>query len=441
MVSASGQRSSDKTGKVALVYETWTKLKIGDERRVCRVYFASSGDDQVISIRLNPYWCDKVPILSAAETKVEGSFKGVPKAKYVETMQYAANDAINEGMDSAAYALLPIIMTDPEKNPRTGSMVLNVAAVWETNPRDTAFAQFPQLWKEAFGIVANSKEQIFQTLGINPAMMPQQTAAAGKKMNQAQIAQEQQVDILTTADAVTTLEEEILSPMLQWFVALDHQFRNKEILIRAFGEMGLRASMQKITPIQMDRRYEFRWFGVEAARNAQQMQMQMAGLNVIRNIPPQMYAGYELSLTPVIAQFVENLFGPRLAAEIFQDVRKKMTIDIEVENQMLSEGFDLPVQPMDQDKEHIQAHMKLLQSSGDTTGVIRAHLIRHQQSMQKKMMAQAMQQQAAMMGQQPGQGQQPRAGGRATGPRQQGPAGMIPRDNLQGPGGPRQRVA
>ena len=212
-------------------------------------------------------------------------------------------------------------MTDPEKNPRVGSMVLNVAAIWETNPNDTKFAQFPPLWKDAFAIVQSAKDQIFQTLGVNPAMMPHQVTAPGKKPNQAQIANEQQVDILTTADVVTGVEGEILTPLLQWFVALDHQYRDKMMTIRAFGEMGVEAEMEEIEPIQMDRRFEFRWFGVEAARNAQQMQQQMAGLNVVRNLPPTAYPGYELKLAPAISQFIENLFGPRLASQIFVDVK------------------------------------------------------------------------------------------------------------------------
>ena len=40
------------------------------------------------------------------------------------------------------YALMPIVMTDPAKNPRLGSMVLNLAAIWETDPKATQFVQF-----------------------------------------------------------------------------------------------------------------------------------------------------------------------------------------------------------------------------------------------------------------------------------------------------------
>jgi hypothetical protein len=424
----------------ALVYKTWTKLKVDGDLRIVRIYFG--GEDRVLSVKLNPYWCDKVPVLSAPVEKIQGSFKGMSKLKFVETLQYAANDAVNEGMDSAAYALLPIIMTDPAKNPRTGSMVLNVAAIWETSPKDTQFAEFPKLWKEAFGIVASAKDQIFQTLSVNPAMMPQQTTAPGKKPNQAQIANEQQVDILTTADAVTTLEGEILTPMLQWFVWLDHQFRDKDLLIPAFGEMGMQAEMETIEPIQMDRRFEFRWFGVEAARSQQQIQMKMAGMNVLMNIPPQKYPGYELNMAPLIMEFVESTYGPRLGPRIFTDIRKKLTLDAKFENTVLESGMPLPVHPMDEDQEHLKVHMQHFQQTGDFHGTLREHMIRHQMQMQQKQQAMQAQQQGMLQPHQPAEGGGgARSGGKATGPRPngQGPPGMVHRDQMQG--APRSRGA
>lgn len=428
MLDAAGIKG-DGGSKNALVYLTYAKLNIQGERRICRIYFG--GEDQILSVRRNPYWNDKVPILSAPVEKVEGSFKGQSKVKFVETFQYAANDAVNEGMDAAAYALMPIVMTDPAKNPRVGSMVLNVAAIWETDPNSTQFAKFPELWKDAFTIVLAAKDQIFQTLGVNPAMMPQQATAPNKKPNQAQIANEQQVDILTTADVVTGVEAEILTPLLQWFVALDHQYRDTTITLRAFGEMGVRAEMEKIEPVQMDRRFEFRWFGVEAARNAQQMQMQMAGLNMIKGIPPQAYPGYELNLAPVISQFVENLFGPRLSAQIFTDIRKKLTLDPQFENSLLEAGYPLFVHPMDDDAAHLQAHMAIFQQAGDLHGTLREHMILHQMQMQKKQQAMLMQQDQMLAGGggAPGGGG-PRQGAVPAAGRSQGPPGMVHRDRM-----------
>jgi hypothetical protein len=416
----------------ALGYEVWTKLKIDGERRICRIYFG--GDAPILSVKRNPYWCDKVPVLSAPVDRLEGVFKGQSKLKFVDTFQYGANDVINEGMDSASYALMPIIMTDPEKNPRVGSMVLNVAAVWQTSPKDTQFANFPPLWKDAFAIVNAAKDQIFQTLGVNPAMMPHQVTSPGKKPNQAQIANEQQVDMLSTADVVSGLEEEIFTPLLQWFIALDHQYRDKPMTLRAFGKMGVQAEMEEIEPIQMDRRFEFRWWGVEQARTAQLMQQQMAGLNVIRSLPPQAYPGYKLDLTAVISQFVENLFGPRLAPLIFKDIREEMTLNPEFENELLKAGYPMPVNPMDNDQQHMQAHAQALQQTGDYHGTIREHLIRHQTQMQQRQQAMLMQSQQMLAGaaQPPGGpgGGQPRPGGAPSGMRSQGPPGMIHQDRL-----------
>ena len=148
MVDAAGIKG-DGRGKYALVYRTWTYLTVKGERRLCLCYYG--GADKLLSCKRNPYWSDRIDIISAPVEKIEGSFKGQSKVKPVADLQYQANDAVNEGMDSAAYALMPIIMTDPEKNPKVGSMILSLAAVWETSPNDTKFAQFPPLWKDALG--------------------------------------------------------------------------------------------------------------------------------------------------------------------------------------------------------------------------------------------------------------------------------------------------
>jgi len=416
-----------------LVYETWAKLNIKGERRICRIRFGSP--EIVVSVKRNPFWCDEVPLISSAQDAVQGSFKGRSLIKSIETMQYYANDVINEAADSSAYALMPITMTDPAKNPRTGSMILSVAAIWETNPNDTKFAQFPSMWKDGFEIVSACKAQIFQTLGVNPAMLPQQQVK-GKSPNQAQVAQEQQVDLLTVADIVTGLEMDQLTPILRWFVYLDHQFRDKKLTLRQFGMVGKDFNMVDILPVQMDRRFEVKWFGVEAARSAQQMQLQMAGINVIRGIPPQQYKGFELNLAPVLQTFMENLFGPRIAAEVFQDMRKRLSLDAEFENQLLEGGFQVPVQILDNDQEHLQAHIEAFKEYGDPIGVFREHMLMHQMNMQAKTQAMGQQmagQQGLPGGSGPGVAGTPRLGAKVGAPRGgQGPPGMIHQDQLRG---------
>lgn len=417
--------------KYVLVYETWSNVKAGSDWRLCRSYYG--GDNQILGCKVNPYWCDDVPLISCAVEKVAGVFKGMSPTATVIDLQVLANDATNEGADAAHFSAMPIIMTDPEKNPKVGSMVLGLASIWETSPKDTQFAQFPDLWNAAIARVAECKQQIFQSLGVNPAMIAQNTGSKQKR-NQAEIANEQQVDILMTADAVTVLEEGILTPLIQRFMAYDHQFRDRAVTVKQYGEMGLKANMEEIPPIQMNSRYEYRWFGVEAARNAQQIQQQIAMANVIKGIPPQMLPGYRLNMVPLVTRMSDNAFGHRLAPMVFEKIQG-VTVDPDIENQLMQQGFDTPVHPEDDDVKHLQSHMSAIQR-GDMHGLMRTHIMLHQQQTQGK--AQAAQQAqnpqglpGAPGGAGPGVAGSPKPGGQVQGPRlMKGPEGTIPADQL-----------
>ncbi len=297
----------------------------------------------------------------------------------------------------------------------------------------------------ALAIIAQATAQIATTLSVSPAAITQQ--GSSKTMNQAEVANENQIDILTTADAVTIIEQGQLTPMLMQWAEMDHQFRDNDVIVKQYGSMGVRAKMETIPPLQMDNLYQFRWFGVEAAQNAQQVQQQIAMTNVLRGIPPQAYPGFTLDLTPVISQLVENTFGPRIAPLLFKDMKSQLSLDPMFENGMLAEGIDLAVNPADDDMAHMQVHMQLL-PLGDPSGDIRVHMERHKLSLEQKTAA-AMQAGSlpgaqsspgepgipggAVAGQpQPGVAGTPRIGAVPGGPRPngQGPPGMIHQDRL-----------
>lgn len=423
----------------AQVYETWTLLTVGGEERLCQAFYG--GEDNVLGARRCPLWSDRVPLLSVPVEKVSEAFKGISKLKPCADLQYAANDAVNEAWDSAAYALMPVVMTDPNKNPRVGSMVLSMAAVWETSPQDTQVMEFPQLWQHGFEMVSACKAEVSQTLNVSPAALTQGAGSSGSKSsNQATIAQEQQIDILSTADAVTVVEEGILTPMLGLFLEYDHQHRDKDLTIRQFGDLGARAKMEDIPPVQMDARYQFKWWGVEQARSAQQIQQQIAGMNVIRGIPPEQLNGYKIDVTPIVKQLVENTFGPRLSPLILISPEQQMPVPVEQENNMLSMGFEVPTHEMDDDQQHIQAHGQLLAMMQQTAGAknakkFQAHIWQHMQQMQRKQAAQGPQpgQPGVPGGAGPGVAGTPRIGAQPGIPRTQGPPGMISQDQMQDP--------
>lgn len=425
-LNAAGVKTDAKGGKTALVYMIWTKLKIGGKRRRCVAYMA--GPDQCLSCKRNPYWSDRIPVISQAALKVSGSFWGKSRVEPVEQSQYAANDAWNMGMDSIKYSLMPIIAVDPEKNPRSGTIVITMGAVWQVDPNTMKVIEFPSQWNEAQQVVEMCRSQVMQSLGTNPAMVSM--GSGGKRPTQAQIGQEQQVALEGTADVITILETAVLNKLLRWFYEMDYQFRTKDIHVRRFGPAGLQAEMQAVPPVGVDTHYTFKWYGTEGAKSAQQIQQMISLLNVMREMPPEMLNGRRIDAGPIIEQAANATFGPRVAPKVLIDQTHQLTIPPEQEDQMMMEGFAVMVQPMDDDAAHIQSHKQAALQSGDPSGHIRVHIMEHMQAMQAKNP-----QPAQMMGQQQiaGPTAGPRPGSQVEAPTGvQNPPGALHPDEMMG---------
>lgn len=425
ILDSAGIKEADGV-KTFMIYETYKVLPTDEGSRLCCALYG--GYDLILSARRIKFWNDRCPLLSSPQSKVTGSFKGSSAiSKGIETLQYHANQVAQQAADSATYSMLPIIMTDPAKNPRTATMILNLAAIWEVDPNSTRFAEFPKLWQDGIALIQADTQAIFTAMGVNPAMIPGQTGKPGTKRNQAEVAMEQMVDLLTTATSCGVIEEGILTPFLEQAIDLDHQFRDQDATVKAFGEMGSIAQMEAVPPQQNRTRLNFTWFGVEQARNAQQQQQQIAWLNVARGMEPLLTkAGYMLDPVPALENSAGNVFGWRMGRQIIRDMRQQLSMDPEGENAMLGEGFSVIVHPLDDDQRHIASHMQAMQAEGDPTGEFRIHIQRHQQQMGLKAAAQMRQQ---MQQQQPPLGQgggMPQQGAQPAVPRlMKGPPGMI----------------
>src|ERR1700756_1517810 len=265
---------------------------------------------------------------------------------------------------------MPVFMTDPAKNPRTATMILNLGAVWEIDPNSTRAVEFPPLWQHAIPLIQADMQMIFQAWGVNPSMLPQQTGRPGAKRNQAEVAMEIQVDLLTTAIGCSVLEEGIMTPSQEITVDLDHQFRDQDATVRAFGDLGSAAKMEDVPPQQNRTRLNFTWFGVEQARNAAQLQQQIAFLNVARGMEPALQkAGYMLDPAAPLIHAAGNIFGWREGRQVIRDMRQQMGVDPEFENEMLLQGLPAIVHMMDDDPRHLMAHIPLLQTLEQGTPV------------------------------------------------------------------------
>lgn len=402
-LNAAGVKSDASGSKTALVYMVWTKLKIGGKRRRCMAYLA--GPDMVLSCKRNPYWSDRIPVISQAALKVNGSFWGKSRVQVVERLQYAVNDAFNMGQDGEMLSLMPITVMDPEKFAKASSVVLTKGAIWLGDPAAVEIKQIPSVWAQAERIVEMGRNQIMQSLGVNPAMIPMSNT--GKKPTQAQISQEQQVALESTADVVTILETSVLNKVLRWFYEMDYQFRTKAIHVRRFGPVGVQAEMQAVEPVGVDTHYTFKWYGTEGTKSSQQVQQMISLLNVMKSLGPEMLNGRKIDAGPIVEQAANVTFGPRVAPRVLIDQTHLLTMPPEEENMSLIQGFSVKTSPTDPHQQHIRVHQQAALKTGDTTGVIRAHIAEHEMDMKQMQQAQA---QAAQGGPKPGAQAQPPTG-------------------------------
>lgn len=415
-LNAAGVKVDSKGNKTALVYMIWTKLKLDKKRRWCLAYMA--GPDVILSCKRNPYWSDRIPVITQAALKVNGSIWGKSRVEMVERSQYAANDAFNMGQDSIKYSLMPVVVVDPEKF-NASSVVITMGAEWLGDPSAIKIIEFPNRWPDAERVVAECRNQIMQSLSVNPSMLPM--GGAGKKPTQAQISQEQQVALEATADVITILETGIFNKLLRWFYELDYQFRSKDVHVRRFGPVGVQAEMQAIPPVGVDTHYTFKWYGSQGQKSAQQIQQMISFLGVLRGVSPDQMNGRKVDAGPILEAASESIFGPRIAPKVLIDQTHMLTIPPTSEDHMMTQGFTVPVNPMDNDAEHIQAHTQDISANGDMFGNKTVHLQAHTEQMKKKTAPPAQ----APGADAPRPGAQPQA---PTGPQQ--PAGAVRQDQM-----------
>lgn len=447
------------TSKYALVYQVWTMLEFPDSEdgpELAVIHYA--GSDLVLSVKRCPYWIEKCPVLSVSDQKVKGAFFAQSRLDCVEQLQYGINDALNIAMDSSMYSLMPIMAVDPGAAPQYNSMVTSMAAIWKIPPDAIKPITFPQMHEMALSIVNAFRNRVNQSLGLGIGAVAMNE---GSKLTQAEIADNQQAQLANVSDEVRRIELGILNPLLEFFAEFDQQFRDEALTIAVYGELGQALRMDDIPPNQFMDRYVYQWRGTQAFAGAQKMQQKMAGLNVLRGIPPQMLPGKKLDLGPVVEEFTLDLYGARTGRKVLVSMEDQYSVPADIENQMLARTLQVAVHPTDDDQKHIQEHMKLLEDKRlpyPAQQRTEMHIRLHQAQAQAKAnaaQAQSMQEQGIVGAPgfqgQPGMSGAPAPGGPPGGgmpgpggrgprigavpgmPRMQGPAGMIHTDQMQDP--------
>ena len=416
------------TDKYALIFCVYTKLDLDEKidgepvKSEAIVYYA--GENDIVGIIKNPLWSGKRPIISAPIERVQGSFFGTSKIEPVKFIQWNLNDFWNLGQDSAFYSLLPMYAVDPLLTPQWANLTAGLSALWPVAPANVKQIEMKQLWKDSMQIVDAMKRQIWESMDVNEAMMGKMPQ--GRKNNQLMGAmqQEQQINI---TDHASRYEEEVLNPAMEMLFEFDQQFRTDDIMIEQRGQIGVKASVEVVPPMEWGARYFFRWTGTEFMMGTQRIQQEIAWMNVLKGIPPQQMNGLTLDVTPILTKISDHLFGPELSPRILVDKSNQYTVAPDVEDEILHNGMPADIHEADDDIKHLRSHMKAASVNGDPQALYKHHMMMHMAQLQKKRQMQMAQ-------------QQPQQGGMPGGPGGAGPGvGGAPKPGAlpapQRPGG------
>jgi hypothetical protein len=125
------------------------------------------------------------------------------------------------------------------------------------------------------------------------------------------------------------------------------------------------AALTEVPVQEWGERFFFRWCGTTYQANMARTQQQVAWVNVLKGIPPQMMGGRRLDLSPFLEMGTENIFGPEIAPRILIDDRNMFTVAPDMENEILHNGMNAQVHEADNDTEHLQSHMRAANLTGD----------------------------------------------------------------------------
>ena len=176
------------------------------------------------------------------------------------------------------------------------------------------------------------------------------------------------------------------------------------------------------------------------------MQQGTAAINMARGLADIVKAeGYQLRIGPLLERLFSSIFGGELGSQSLVDLRHQMTVDPELENQMLEQGFLVPVHTFDDVQKHLASHMQAKQLHGDPAATFAVHIQEHLMQAAAQNAAQV----AAMAGGQgmpggagpgvsgrPAGGPPPQPGAQPQPPRQmRGPPGLVQPEAMPAAGG------
>jgi len=354
----------------------------------------TTGEKRIIQITPSPFYETNSegeaeyfrPYLSMPFIRIPNSFYGHSIYSQVQHLQYLINDYANLMLDNAVLTQNPIVKVDPARIQNLQSIVLAPGAMWQCEPDAVVFDRPPSLLGEGLATF-NALKLLCEEYANIGGFMPMTT----KRTTATEVAMHSQMMSTFIASAITDIETQMLTPLLQKSFLLDKLFLPEIKLKKILGHLAYQLNIKDNAKQVLEAEYGFRWIGTIQSTNlvvkSQQLINLLQMLGQVAQAMPQNAINFEL-----IIREAWRCLGNTNIDDIIIKPEKQIPRDPQEENELMSLGKEVDVNPEDNDQTHIGLHNAKSVEFQDTHPTIFnlfvEHIRKHIRQMQQKVMAQ-----------------------------------------------------
>lgn len=259
-----------------------------------------------VLIRRNPFWFQHAPYVFQKLNETPDSFYGTGMGRVGKSLQYLANDFMNQTNDNATYGLNPVTIINP--NLVVGNLEpLEPGRMWHmTDPSGVRFDR-PPIEQMQYGLQMTNQMQSWMNdlLGTPPIMQGSNAKGAARTATGAQILQTNVRSDLQ--DQVEDIELDVLLPLSEMVHKLGQQYQSQELQVATAG------GTINVRPDDLVGEFGFSWLASTQAINQQQRTQQaLQLLQIMQPLVPLLQAqGKQFDPLPLIRRVAKEGMGFR----------------------------------------------------------------------------------------------------------------------------------
>lgn len=317
----SGLLGGKDIGEMLPITEVWTYMKLPksayvdgeDPEEAVPVRLVVSGS-LVMEVTRNPFYHQRPPYLVGRANVQPGLFYGYGFGRVSRSLQYLANDFVNQTNDCGVLAMNPIAVINPGAIAGPLRPYAPGATWYLTDPQNGVQFIHPPVETMSAGLeMLKATTGMLQDFGGAPPIMQGQAAggtartATGGQMLQANAQ-------MPLQDLVEDIENQVMVPLMRMAVKLGQQYCPPQIMAEVAGEPVV------INQSDLAVDATFRWLASSQTANSQQRAQQAVQMlqAVMPLMPLLMQLGYQVDPVPLLKKIYADALGYRGFAEFIR---------------------------------------------------------------------------------------------------------------------------